>query len=291
MRLGTMTSLFREQRGKEEYTGYIESMRRCHAAGFRVLDLNLCALSRRQTTLHNDDWKFQVDEICNEAAKLGIEFSQSHPPYRGGRDSLGSEEQRQFFRDMLLRAVEISAMVGVKWAVMHPVTAPDIGGFDLEENIRENQRVFDKEIELAHKLNVGLAFENMCDNSQRRRFGCTAAELEALMDACNSPLIGICWDVGHANRNSDDQIPSIMRLGNRIKALHIDDNRGKDDLHLMPFLGNIPWEQVMHALHDSGCQADLIYEIGINSQMPDELKELSARYCYQVGEYLLSLYK
>ena len=60
----------------------------------------------------------------------------------------------------------------------------------------------------------------------------------------------------------------------------------------MPFLGNIKWEDVMHALYASGCNADLIYEIGIcGASMPDELKDLSARYCYQVGEYLLSLYR
>ena len=291
MRLGTMTSLFFHRRGQDDKIGYLEAVRRCHDAGFRVLDANLCALSRRQTTLHLDDWKQQVDEIRNEAEKLGMVFSQSHPPYRGRLDKLDTEEDRAYFRSMLLRGIEISAMLGVKWAVMHPVTAPDIGAFDLEENIRENQRVFDKELELAHKLGIGLAFENMCDQPQRRRFGCNAYELEHLMDACASPLVGICWDVGHGNRNTDNQIPAIMRLGPRIKALHIDDNRGEQDLHIMPFLGNVPWEEVMHALYVSGCQADLIYEIGINSNMPEELKDLSARYCYQVGEYLLSLYR
>ena len=40
MRLGTMTTLYREQRGTEEHIDYIESMRRCRAAGFQVLDFN-----------------------------------------------------------------------------------------------------------------------------------------------------------------------------------------------------------------------------------------------------------
>lgn len=292
MRLGTMTSLFRDRRGTTEKIGYLESIRRCYEAGFRILDCNLCALSRHQTNLDGDDWKERVDEIRNEAEKLGVEFVQSHPPYRGRLDDLETEEGREHFRKMLLRAIEISAMLGVRWAVMHPVTAPNISSFDIEENVRENLHVFDKELELAHKLNVGLAFENMCDGPQRRRFGVTPGELIALMDACDSPLVGICWDVGHANRQSEDQVPSIMKLGNRIKALHIDDNRGQQDLHIMPFLGNIKWEEVMHALYASGCNADLIYEIGIcGASMPDELKDLSARYCYQVGEYLLSLYR
>lgn len=291
MRLGTMTSLFFHRRGTDRRISYLESVRRCHDAGFRVLDANMCPLSRRQTTLHLDDWRQQVDAIRNEAEKLGMVFSQSHPPYRGKLDKLDTEEDRQFFRSMLLRSIEISAMLGVKWAVLHPETAPGLGAFDLEENVRENLRVFDQELELAHRLGVGLAFENMCDRDHARRFGCTAYELEKLMDACHSPLVGLCWDVGHANRTTSDQIPAIMRLGSRIKALHIDDNFGMQDLHLMPFLGNIPWEDVMHALYASGCQADLIYEIRINGSMPDELMDLSAQYCRQVGEYLLSLYR
>ncbi len=291
MRVGTMTTLFFHRRDSDDRIGYLESVRRCRDAGFRVLDANLCALSRRQTTLHLDDWRRQTEEIRNEAEKLGMVFSQSHPPYRGRLDRLDTEEDRQYFRSMSLRAIEISAILGVRWAVLHPETSPDLNSFDPEENIRENLRIFDAELELGHRLGVGIAFENMCDKGQRRRFGCNAHELELLTDACHSPLVGVCWDTGHAHRMGDDQVPAIMRLGPRIKALHIDDNWGEQDLHLMPFLGTIPWERVMHALYVSGCEADLIYEIGINAGMPDPLKDLSARYCYQVGEYLLSLFR
>lgn len=293
MRLGTMTSLFRTQRECEEHIGYIESMRRCREAGFEILDFNMCAMPRRQTTLHHDDWKQQVDEIRNEAEKLGITFVQSHPPYRGMRDSFlnSTEEGRKFFDDMLLRSIEISAMLGVKWAVMHPVGVAGVPGYDTEANILENKRVFAKELELSAKLGVGLAFENMCDGNQRRRFSSTPQDLIALMDALDSQYVGLCWDVGHANRVCEDQIPAIMMLGDRIKALHIDDNMGKEDAHLMPFLGTMDWEGIMHALCESGCKADLIYEININNYMPNALKDASARYCYEVGQYLLSLYR
>ena len=292
MRLGTMTTLFREQRETDVHTSYLESMKRCRDAGFRVLDFNMCALPRKKTELHGDDWRHQADRIRNEAEKLGIVFSQSHPPYRSGREGIfNTPEEKEFFQAMALRAIEISAMLGVKWAVLHPVTAVGAGEYVQEESIAYNHQVFGPEAELAFKLNVGLAFENMCDAQGRRRFGTTAGELEALMDSFRHPLAGICWDVGHANRQYDDQVPALYRLGKRIKALHIDDNHGQTDLHMMPFLGNIPWEQVMHALYETGCEADLIYEIKINDKMPDTLKDMTARYACQVGEYLLSLAK
>ena len=294
MRVGTMTSLFRGRRETPEYIGYIESIRRCHQAGFRVLDMNMCALSRRLTTLHEDNWKQQVDEIANEAAKLGMEFVQSHPPYPGRLDidGLNSPEGQQFFKDMVLRAIEITKMLGGKWCVMHPVTDLTSETGDIEAQIAHNKKYYAQELELSAKLGVGLAFENMCDGPNRRRFCVTANELMALMDACNSEYVGICWDVGHANRMMDNQVPSILKLGDRIKALHIDDNRGKDDLHVLPFTGNIPWEDVMHALYVGGCKADLIFEIGTcGDKMPECLKDEAARLCYKVGEHLVSLYK
>lgn len=291
MRLGTMTSLFRDRRECAEHFGYIESIQRCRKAGFTVLDMNLCALNRRQTTLHLDNWQEQVDEIRNEAERLGCVFSQSHPPYRRGREgTFATAEEEAFFRAMSLRALEITAMLGAKWAVIHPVMDVTADINDVDAHVRYNQQMFAREAELVAKLGVGLAFENMFDGDQRR-FGSTAEDLIAIQDSFHSDLIGICWDVGHANRMYRDQLKPIRKLGSRIKALHIDDNLGKDDLHLLPFEGNVPWEQVMHTLYDSGCEADLIYEIRNNANMPEALRDVTARYCYEVGEYLLSLYR
>lgn len=281
MRLGTMTSLFRDRRECAEHFGYIESIQRCRKAGFTVLDMNLCALNRRQTTLHLDNWQEQVDEIRNEAERLGCVFSQSHPPYRRGREgTFATAEEEAFFRAMSLRALEITAMLGAKWAVIHPVMDVTADINDVDAHVRYNQQMFAREAELAAKLGVGLAFENMFDGDQRR-FGSTAEDLIAIQDSFHSDLIGICWDVGHANRMYRDQLKPIRKLGSRIKALHIDDNLGKDDLHLLPFEGNVPWEQVMHTLYDSGCEADLIYEIRNNANMPEALRDVTARYCYE----------
>ena len=253
MRLGTMTSLFRDRRECAEHFGYIESVQRCRKAGFTVLDMNLCALNRRQTTLHLDNWQEQVDEIRNEAERLGCVFSQSHPPYRRGREgTFATAEEEAFFRAMSLRALEITAMLGAKWAVIHPVMDVTADINDVDAHVRYNQQMFAREAELAAKLGVGLAFENMFDGDQRR-FGSTAEDLIAIQDSFHSDLIGICWDVGHANRMYRDQLKPIRKLGSRIKALHIDDNYGTArDVHLLPYEGLIDWSKVMRALREIG---------------------------------------
>jgi sugar phosphate isomerase/epimerase len=290
MRIGTMTSHFRDQRGTKELTGYVESMNRCVKAGFKVLDLNLCALLRGGTELNGDDWKTRLDLVCREKERLGIDFVQSHPPYRPfvGLHFATPEEDARFV-SLTERALDASAAVGVKWAVLHPVTGANGSSLDLEANLEANREAFDRVVEYADKRGVGIAFENMCDSKGRRRFGATAEDLLALADSFESAGVGICWDTGHANRVYADQVPAIRKLGRRITATHIDDNLGVDDLHMLPFLGTVPWERVMEAFREIGYQGDLIYEININNRMPADLKDMSAAYSYQVGRYLLSL--
>jgi sugar phosphate isomerase/epimerase len=290
MRIGTMTTHFRDQRETKELTGYVESMNRCVKAGFRTLDFNLCALLRGNTELNGEDWKEKLELIVNEKEKLGVEFVQSHPPYRTfpGLHFPDAEDDVRF--DMLTRrALEASAALGVKWAVVHPVTETGGPELDMEANLAANHAAFDWVAEYAGKRGVGIAFENMCDKNNRRRFGVSAEELLALADSFRDFRAGICWDTGHANRVYADQIPAIKKLGPFLKATHIDDNLGVDDLHLMPFLGTVPWERVIKTFKEIAYEGDLIYEINLNTRMPRELKDISAKFSYDVGLYLLSL--
>ena len=82
MNLATSTCLFpsRRQGGR---TPMLESIDLCHAAGFRVIDLNFCGAGLRKSghELCQENWEEWVDEVGNHAAKLGVTFSQSHTPF------------------------------------------------------------------------------------------------------------------------------------------------------------------------------------------------------------------
>ena len=62
----TMTTAFNKRRDGSQIS-YTESIRRCKAAGFDVLDLNMCSLSRHEgNELAEDDWERKVDAIIEE---------------------------------------------------------------------------------------------------------------------------------------------------------------------------------------------------------------------------------
>ena len=151
--------------------------------------------------------------------------------------------------------------------------------------------LYDKYVEEANKHGVGIAFENMADVEGRRRFGVTAEELCALVDSYKGAKVGVCWDFGHSNRVLSAQEPQLRKLKGYLKATHVDDNVGKDDLHTLPYFGNIPWERVMPVLAEIGYDGDFNYELGIMKRMPDVLKDYAAKLAYETGNYLLSLAK
>ena len=292
MRLSVMTSLFYENR--EDRRNYLNSLRKTHAAGFSVMDFNMCPMQRGETELLGDDWEELVYEIANEAARLGVEFSQSHLPYpkaasrRKSPTDEGCEQNETFIR-VTERAIRISAMPGVKWAVVHPVQYIGEYELDREADLAYNHKIYDKYVELASSLGVGLAFENMADIDGRRRFGVTPDELRALIESYNSEYVAACWDFGHGNRTYYDQTGAIKKIGRYLRATHLDDNIGKDDLHTIPFFGTIKWPEIMRTLREINYSGDLTYELSCCKRMPPELIPSTVRLARDVGEYLLKL--
>ncbi len=72
-----------------------------------------------------------------------------------------------------------------------------------------------------------------------------------------------CWDCGHEACYTDD-IRFMKLFGDRLAALHINDNRNKNDMddHFIPFDGNIDFERVAQELAESGYNGTLMLEIG-----------------------------
>lgn len=77
----------------------------------------------------------------------------------------------------------------------------------------------------------------------------TGADMREFIDYAGHPLLGVCWDTGHANIEGS-QYREILALGDTLKAVHINDNRGERDEHILPFAGTASMDEVMQALAD-----------------------------------------
>jgi L-ribulose-5-phosphate 3-epimerase len=192
---------------------------------------------------------------------------------------------------MMKRSIIASSILGVKWAVLHPVEEKTVTEYNIEASIKKNFEYYTYAIDLARKNNVGIAFENMPETAvAKRRFTSHADELIALVDAFNDPMVGACWDFGHGNFLYRDQRIALRSLGSRLKATHVSDNYGTADDHMFPFHGNIDWPSIMPVLTEIGYRGDFTYEaFGEFFNLPDHIKDSVAKVAYQIGMYCLSL--
>ena len=156
------------------------------------------------------------------------------------------------------------------------------------ETDRRNHEENDRYIEYALKRNLNIAYENMTYGKCPGY--CTYIDqLVHLIDTYGDDRIGACLDTGHANMVYADQYEAILKLGHRLHCTHINDNLGKDDLHLPPFSGTVKWETVMKALREINYPGVLNLEIGLNNEAPDDLKDAGAKYSLETLKSLTKL--
>lgn len=294
MRISMMTNFF-GKRLNGEYTPFSESMKRCKAAGFSVLNISFCSALAGKTELVKDNWEELMHNLRDEAEKEGIEFSQSHSVYIPeipGDIEEEKPETLEIFKEMTRRSIMASSILGVKWAVIHPVEIRKGNIGNIEANIKKNMAFYDEAFDLAKKHNVGLAFENMPEYANKKhRFTSTVYELCELIDAFNDSGIGACWDFGHGHILYGDHHAAALRtLGKRLKATHVHDNRGTDDEHMFPFHGTTDWYSIMPVLKEIGYEGDFSFETHNESRrLPESLKDDTAKVGYEIAKYCMSL--
>jgi sugar phosphate isomerase/epimerase len=289
MRIATSIGIYSEKRDGS-YCTIEESIRAVYEAGFRAIDINLCAaLEYKGYYLTSPDWERKTKELRELGDSLGIVFNQTHIPFYAQLELSGQEFEHS--EEMTRRAIIASGILGAPWGVMHPGSMRD-KNWSPEDHLKRNIEYFKPKIEAARKNNTGIAIENMgCwPRSDYFRMYCTTEyELCELVDALNDPAAGICWDFGHANMNKLDQVLSLRTIGKRLKALHVDDNRGWDDDHLPPFWGTVDWAALMPVLTEIGYAGDLTFEVLNTSKFPDAFRVEAVRQIFEIGRFMLSI--
>ena len=300
MNLGTSINLFGFYRGEKQPRPFVDQLRDTCRVGFRTLDIDFYEAAHRrmiEDDLNCDNWEANIEAVGNEAAKLGAVFTQSHAPFNKNLFIYGKQPDAAYLEkyDMLMRrAIIASGKLGVKWVTVHPLTDTVHAEYDVETNLATNLEFYKPYFELAKKHGVGLAIENMAksDNVIRRVYCASPEELIDLIDAFGDPSVGACWDFGHAQMMLADQPRQLRRLGQRLKATHVQDTSVKRDLHLIPFVGgNIRWEEIMPCLKEIGYEGDFMLEAhSFARQIPEALWESAGRLAYDFGMYCMEMY-
>lgn len=206
-------------------------------AGFKDLDLNFCEMMNPQSILNTDLAGEYVAKLIQLKKEYGLTYMQAHAPYpRAGQEPKEMEEK-------ILKAISYAKEAGVPHIVVHPIK----GG--IEENKRYYSNLLEKSQEII------LAIENMESHEEIH----SMRDIRAICSICPSRLKALL-DTGHANIMDLDIAKEIMDAEGILVGTHINDNDGRSDQHLLPFMGDIAWEKVVHALRDTGYDGFMTYE-------------------------------
>lgn len=95
--------------------------------------------------------------------------------------------------------------------------------------------------EMAERHGVNVALENLLKNDY----------ISFIFDHIDSPNIGFCYDSGHHNFLTPNE-DLLSQYSSRLMALHLHDNDGDDDQHILPFDGTIGWPATMKKITEIG---------------------------------------
>ena len=217
-----------------------------------------------------------VAELADEAAKLGMAFETIHAPFGGVNDLWDDNINSEDYYKFLLTRIDMCSALSVPICIMH-VTVGNEGPPVGETGLNRFRRMCD----YARGKNVRLAFENL--------------EIPGHLDAVLSDITeyhGFCWDIGHNHCYTPD-IDMMSRYSDRLICTHIHDNYGvtgetityHDDLHLLPFDGDIDWAAECAKIKASPFTGSLMLEI-------DKIKAKDPRYAdITMQEYISRAYQ
>ena len=239
--------------------GEAAAVRMLADAGFEYYDLSLFDMApvnwkekrveQGDHPLQGDSWREFCLELRKVADECGIACNQSHAPFPSHAEGI---------YPYLERAIEVTALVGGKICVIHPVN---------DWSAEENAALYRRLLPLAHKVGVKIATENMWNWDREKQEALPAAcshhdDFVAHVDAVNDPYLVACVDIGHAEMRglNTDSYTMIKALGHRVQALHLHDNDKHRDSHALPFTMDIDFDSVARALAEIDYQGEMTLE-------------------------------
>ena len=233
-----------------------------------------------------DRWQTCIENALSDCSRLGINFEICHLPFnlKASTDPLFLPT----FKRTVYNAIDAAAVLGSEYAVIHPNTVTQsIKDFNRKKSYDAVMTHLAPFVEYANKLGVKIAVENMRVVHKDHPTHRYCQDPDELCDIADALGVGVCWDFGHASIGGLCQSESIKYIGTRLKVLHVNDNTGRDDDHMPPFVGTIDWRDAMNGLSAVGFSGLFNYEIE-TERVPETLRESFANYLVNAAREIIS---
>jgi len=202
--------------------------------------------------------QFSCWEIVGEYKHhLGIsgpflqQFRKSHPlrfqvhaPLSDINIASFSEKVREASITEVCEAVRMAAGFGAEMVTFHPGHLSPVAQLDPGRIRALTMEAVSRIAKAGREHGVPLAIENMPKTRM------TAFQGPAdLLQCVEGTDVGLCLDVGHANTTGN--LDDYLAAADRVRNIHIHDNNGGWDDHMVLGAGNLPLARIVSALKPS----------------------------------------
>ena len=190
-----------------------------------------------------DDYLAWARDLKARADAAGVVYTHAHAPGEADSEYLG-------------RSIEAAAAIGARYLVVHPIWRDSFGN-TVKTRLRFlqiNAEAIRKWLPKAEELGVTLLSENIL-------WGASSDPriIAELVKTVGSDWFGWCFDVGHAWCSG--YAPDVLKECAVVPtSLHIQDNDGSGDQHLIPGDGTIDWDLFTDTLREIGYLGDCVME-------------------------------
>lgn len=243
-----------------------ENLKRLKSIGVDGMDYGV---NNTQVTYGPRKECFEYHERCRKQLNdCGLEVFQTHLSWPINAE--GEQKLTEKSLDQLKREVELTALLGAKYAVVHPIRLANMGK-RAQEDLDANLDAFTRLLPTLKEFDVVLAVENVVVfDWPHFKLGYTGysrpEDMCRYLDLLDPKYFCACLDTGHMNCLLRSPAEAARMLGSRLKVLHVHDNFDLDDHHLAPTLGWINWRDFAAALKEIGYKGVFSLECGYAEQ-------------------------
>ena len=227
---------------------------------------------------YDEDYKkFEVPQLeqYKYCIENGLNVIFCHLGYRGINNIWLDGNEGEELVKKYIRNLDEMKEIGIDLVVMHICVgydAPPVSNIGLSR--------FKRICEYANELGIKIAFENTKVKGYQ----------EYILDNIDLDNIGICYDSGHAHCHFKDEY-DYKRFKDRIMCVHIHDNYGEIDDHLIPYDGTLDFDMVLRGLKEANYSEHLTLELCYRNDYTNMSIEDFYKKGYDVGMTLKKRYK
>ncbi len=244
------------------------------AAGFSATELSLIHLQKLK-----DRGPAAAAGVRRFLESRGFTMPQGHLSFTKGLCDPAAIEE-------LKGELDLFAQLGIENAVLH-----FNGGGNLSPEERMARRLEAVRILRDHAKGTGvtICLENLGSVPATH----TVQQLNAIIDQVGGDL-GICLDTGHLHltnglgQTAQSHREFILGAGERLKAMHITENNGKNDVHQMPYSARtgVNWQEVVAAVKETGYNGLFNLEILGENKCPLPIRHAKLRFIKEMTDYM-----